>query len=89
MFNFFKSLDPPTPLKSDIINESSLALGTILNAMTNFKIHQNLFKYWFTLLQFAMDHPVLFHLEVATILNLFFKILQALGELCQRHLWAG
>ena len=39
--------------------------------MNKFKIHKNLFKYWFTLLQFAMYHPVLSHLEVATNLSLF------------------
>ena len=33
-------------------------LGNILKDMTNFEIHQNLFKYWFALLHFAMDYPV-------------------------------
>ena len=30
----------------------------MLKAITNFKIHQILFKYWFTLWHFAMDDPV-------------------------------
>ena len=34
-----------------------IALGDILKAITNFIIHQKLFKYWFTLLHFAMDDP--------------------------------
>ena len=36
------------------------ALGAyMLKAIANFKIHQNLLKYWFTLLNFVMDDPVL------------------------------
>ena len=30
----------------------------MLNAISKFKIHQNLLKYWFTLRHFAMDDPV-------------------------------
>ena len=35
----------------------------MLKALTNFKIHQNLLKYWFTLLHFVMDDPVLLLLQ--------------------------
>ena len=37
-----------------------MALGMFVKAvaMTDFKIHQNLFKNWFTLLHFVMDDPV-------------------------------
>ena len=31
----------------------------MLKAITNFKIHQKLLKYWLTLSHFAMDDPVL------------------------------
>ena len=34
------------------------SLGNMLKAITNFQIHQNLFKYWFTLWHFAMDDLV-------------------------------
>ena len=34
------------------------SLGDMLKAITNSKIHQNLLKYWFTLLHFVMDDPV-------------------------------
>ena len=34
------------------------SLGNIVKAITDLEIHQLLLKYWFTLLHFAMDHPV-------------------------------
>ena len=33
--------------------------GNMLKVLTNFRIHQKVLKYWFTLLQFVMDYPVL------------------------------
>ena len=38
--------------------DQMLKFGNILKAITNFKIHQNLFNHLFTLLHFAMDDPV-------------------------------
>jgi hypothetical protein len=37
-----------------------MAFGLFVKAVAiaDFEIHQNLFKYWFTLLHFVMDDPV-------------------------------
>ena len=37
-----------------------MAFGLFVKAVAiaDFEIHQNLFKYWFTLLDFVMDDPV-------------------------------
>ena len=39
----------------------------MLKAINIFKIHQNLFKYWFTLSHFALDDPVV--LETIYVVN--------------------
>ena len=52
--------------------------GYIVKAISNFEIHQELFKIWFTLLHFAMDDPVIVHggrkLKIVLILGFFCPI---------------
>ena len=63
--------------------------------MTNFKIHQNLFKYWFALLHFAMDDPVLhtwtypFHGESCNVLPKWRKLFLEEFQHDSLHRWTS
>ena len=54
----------------------------MLKAINIFKIHQNLFKYWFTLLHFALDDPVQ-QSEAAVEPN---DVIVTLGLLSKQHI---
>ena len=42
------------------------SLNEMPKAITNFAIHENLFKYWFTLRHFAMDDPAIHTYYIVT-----------------------